>query len=177
MIVLGIDPATRCGWCLTDGAERTYGTWDLSRYTRHPGEKLLMLGRAIVSKWHEVRFTVLAYEEASFGAGGRNGQIQMTTIAFHNKLRGVIESVACELGADVRPLNPMTIKAFATGNGHAKKDQMVRAAETHYGIRGIDDNAADAIFIAELALRPDCWSQKAQKKARPKRRREVSKLF
>lgn len=173
--IIGIDPATHCGFCWTNGTERVYGTWDLSRFNRHPGEKLAMLRQNVMTLAHTKGCDLLAFEDAGFGAGPG----QMTTMAFHNQMRGLLLLCAFEMGVRVVVLKPTTIKAFATGNGHAKKPQMIRACETHYGIRGIDDNAADAIFIAELAQRPDCWPEKTARKASGirGRRKSAATLF
>lgn len=48
---------------------------------------------------------------------------------------------------------PNTIKKFATGNGNAKKPEMVAAARELPGIRdSLTDNEADALFLALFGL-------------------------
>jgi Holliday junction resolvasome RuvABC endonuclease subunit len=46
----------------------------------------------------------------------------------------------------------MQIKKFVTGNGHAKKDQMIRAARTILGLTTESDDEADACSVLALAL-------------------------
>ena len=44
-------------------------------------------------------------------------------------------------------INPMTVKKFATGDGHAKKDKMMEFCRKRWQIEPGDDNEADAIHI------------------------------
>ena len=46
---------------------------------------------------------------------------------------------------------PTTLKLFATGSGHASKDDMVAAAERELGRSGLSDDEADAYHFALLA--------------------------
>lgn len=162
MKILGLDPATVTGFAWSDGATRKHGVWNLGQH-RTQGQRLSLLASYVRSMGP---LDMIAIEAASYGAGGRLGEggAQWTTICWHNKLRGVIEMVAAELGARVESFHPSTIKAFATGSGRAKKPQMMRACQTHFGIVPVDDNEADAIFICELAKRPDCWPEPKSRK-------------
>lgn len=44
-------------------------------------------------------------------------------------------------------INPMTIKKFATGDGHANKAKMIQFCKLRWQIEPGDDNEADAIHI------------------------------
>jgi Holliday junction resolvasome RuvABC endonuclease subunit len=46
---------------------------------------------------------------------------------------------------------PKTLKQFATGSGAAEKPEMVRRACEQFGVRGIDDNEADVLHLADTA--------------------------
>jgi Holliday junction resolvasome RuvABC endonuclease subunit len=157
--ILGLDPANVTGYAHTDGYR---GEVDLCRtLDKHPGQRLIRLSEWLEETLHSHKTDLIAAEDATFGS--HNPQTQ----ASHNELRGIIKLVAAEFGIDVKLFNPMTIKAFATGNGHATKDQMVRAAKTFYDL-DVTNNVADAVFIMELAKRPDCWPKEAEKKTRRK---------
>ena len=142
-VILALDPATRTGYAHSAGR---YGVWDLGiRGTEHEGRRLVRLRDQLLAAHGAWGFNRLAFEEASFGS--HNPSVQ----AFHNELRGVIKHVAAELQVPFVGYHIGTIKAFACGNGHAKKDQMIRAAKTVLGIETTDDNVADALFVLELA--------------------------
>lgn len=157
MNVLAIDPANRFGFYHTDGY---FGSESIDRYGDHPGQRLLRFSKWIRDTLKNHKTDLIAAEDASFGS--HNPSVQ----ASHNELLGIIKLVAAESNIEVRLFNPMTIKVFATGSGRADKKQMMRAAKTHYGLEIHDDNVADALFIRELASRPDCWAPENPKKAK-----------
>jgi Holliday junction resolvasome RuvABC endonuclease subunit len=155
--VLALDPATATGFAHSNGE---HGTWDLghNRWPDMPGGKLHKLRERIIevhAQWGPIE--LVAFEEASFG-GNQSGKrkMQMQVIVFHNKIRGIIEEAACDIGAKLLPVNPTSLKAWATDNGHATKADMMRMLERHYGIRTSDDNEADAIWILK-------WAEHVQK--------------
>lgn len=47
---------------------------------------------------------------------------------------------------------PTSLKKFATGNGRAKKEEMVANARERLGYEGFDDDEADALFLEQVAL-------------------------
>ncbi len=55
----------------------------------------------------------------------------------------------------MQEVNPATLKKFATGNGHAKKEQMMEACYAKFGYRPADDNSCDAIFLLKYQLDKD----------------------
>lgn len=150
MNVLALDPANRTGFAHSDGYR---GFVDLSRVVdKHPGQRLIRFTNWLEETLENHATDLIAAEDASFGS--HNPAVQ----AMHNQLLGALLMTAAEYGIDVKLFFPGTIKVFATGNGRADKQQMVRACKTHYGIEVTHDEA-DAIFIMELAKRPDCWPQ------------------
>lgn len=143
--VVAIDPATITGACWTDGRTVDRKTWTLTRGNR--GKAVNELGRLLRDFIVANGCDLIAYEEASFGSNNR------ATAAYHNGLRGVIEGVAAEFNLPTWPYTPSNIKAQTTNNGKATKEQMMKAVETFYGIQCANDNEADAVAIAMLAVR------------------------
>lgn len=180
MITLALDPSrTATGYYHTAGH---YGVWHLTvSGSEHHGNALVRLRDHLRRAFDEWGFDRLAFEEGSFGSHNPNIQ------AVHNELRGVIKLVAAELGVPFRGFNPATLKKFATGNGRAKKPQMIRAAETMLGVLTTDDNIADAAFVHALAqavwTRPtvegadDLPAKKAKRSSRRPRRTREARLF
>lgn len=64
-----------------------------------------------------------------------------------HELGGVVKNRLFRKEALVLLPTSTEIKKFATGNGAAKKPQMIAAAQ-NYGCRTTDDNVADAFHVA-----------------------------
>ena len=174
MNILGLDPATLCGFALaSDGEIVKSGTWALpARPDDHCGKRLVSLEDEILGLHANHRLDKIAYELASFGS--HNPQVQ----AFHNEIAGVIKRVAYLIGPVPCIGFPIgTIKVFACGNGRAKKPQMVAAAKLQFGIVVRDDNEADAIFVAKLAEHEHEATRRRIKRARSEGVVKQPKLF
>lgn len=153
MRVLGLDPGTRCGWAYRAGDRLVgSGVWDLSG-SRHEGGgmRFRRLSVALKEVLHALgEPDVLVYELVRRHLG---------TDAAH--IYGGIIAVVTEL-CEARGINyygiPVgTVKKLATGKGNASKDQMrAAAAERWSGGVIIDDNHADALWIAEAGLQ-ELW--------------------
>jgi Holliday junction resolvasome RuvABC endonuclease subunit len=64
------------------------------------------------------------------------------------EFRGIMLEVCETLDIPVITFKPSDIKKHGTGNGNAKKEDMIKSAEQRYHIEvGKDDNLADAIHI------------------------------
>lgn len=162
--ILALDPATSTGFASSDPSIG-YGVWNLGTLIGpgYMGMRTDALRKNILDVHARRCIRVIAVEDAARGSHNFNAQ------AFQWQLRGVIEQVGYEIGARVVGFNPGTIKAFATGSGRADKARMCRAARD---VLGIDvygqDDVADALWILELAKRPDRWVQpKAKGRKRP----------
>lgn len=143
MNILALDPAAKCGFAHSNGQR---GVWQLTGTAdEHAGKRLVRLAEHIEWVRRNWGLDKLAFEDASFGSP--NPAVQ----AMHNELRGVIKRAAAEYGIAFVAYKPTSIKAFATGKGNAKKDQMVRAAATMLGVKTEDDNVADASFVLAMA--------------------------
>lgn len=160
MNILALDPANLTGYAHSNGE---HGTWDITITPRgkpeHPGNRLLVFEATLVMTIRQWGCDFLAAEDASFGSNNPH------TAAQHNELKGVILRVAAEHcpEATLKFFGPSTIKLYATGDGRAKKPAMIKAFERHFGYKPRDDNEADALWVLELAKRPDCWPKKAVK--------------
>jgi Holliday junction resolvasome RuvABC endonuclease subunit len=158
---------------VADGAIIESGTWSLqSHRDAHLGERPSKLYAAIIEAHGRHRLDRIAFEDASFGSH------QASVQAFHNQLRGIIMLAAYNLGPlACIALSIGTVKKFATGSGNAKKDQMIAACRTHFGIDPIDSNEADAIFVAKLAEHEHAAKQRRIKRARTEPKIVQEKLF
>ena len=58
-------------------------------------------------------------------------------------------SCSDRMGIEPHVVNISTVKKFATGHGHASKDDMVAAARARWGDDTADPDIADAAWIAE----------------------------
>ena len=45
---------------------------------------------------------------------------------------------------------PTSLKKFVTGSGKCEKDHMILEAYKKFGVEGIDNNVADALFLAQI---------------------------
>lgn len=175
-MILALDPATKTGYATSNGE---VGTLDLTNAKC----KLTALEGFVLKVHSNTPIHLLAYEVASFGAGYRKGKgMQMRTMAFHNELRGVIKKVAHQIGAETLEVHPSSVKAFATGSGRAKKEDMIRAADKLLGLRNLTGDEADAVWIREYAKhrekRPaEFRTPKERKKLAKRTARRQPRLF
>lgn len=165
-IVLGIDLGKNLGFALGDsnqganGTVLTCGTIDLEkratqlRCSRHTAAycwaRDYVIAHKIEHYCREDSTRILRQEASRRGAGGKNLAL---ALEHHSNYVGAIESAVETRGVKlIQPVDPRVLKKFATGNGNAKKDQMLRAAQTVYGIRIPDDNAGDACHVCAYAM-------------------------
>lgn len=70
------------------------------------------------------------------------------------QLRGVILILLHDLKVPTIVIAPKTLKKFATGNGDASKERMVKAAQKEFDYSFLDsDDIADALWLARIAWR------------------------
>lgn len=159
MTILALDPAASTGFAHSDGWRGAVLL--TSPFDTRPGDRLKRFEHWLIDALTAHNTELIAAEDASFGSP--NPAIQ----ASHNELRAVIHLVAALWQVDVKLFSPSTIKLFATGSGRAKKPDMIRACREKLGIVSDSDDEVDALWILELAKRPDCWPKPSEK--RPKR--------
>jgi len=148
--VLALDLGTLCGWALADLNLRAVvgsGVWDC-RENRFEGRGMRFLKfRQRVDEIHRsspLRFVVV--EEVARHVGTAAAHIYGGFLAQ--------AQVWCEQnGVAYTATHFATIKKWATGKGNAKKEAMLQAARDKWPlVEIVDDNQADAMWIAEHAL-------------------------
>lgn len=135
--VLGIDPGMMTGWGEINDEGVYSGVWDLKAEgaQHHP---LWVLGRRLTNVIDLYAPTLICYEEpVARGMAARS----------LNRQLGVIIYVCEHRLVPHYPVNPGTLKKYATGSGRADKQEMARAAEVR-GWTIKDHNAVDALFLA-----------------------------
>jgi len=152
MIIVAIDPGTRCGWCIHDTHEDWWhsGVWNL-KGSRYEGSgmrfvRFRSLVRELLANANHP--DLVAYEEVRRHMGVDAAHV-------YGGLVAVLQEV-CE--TEVHPVPYLgipvgTIKRAATGRGNASKDDMVQAARERWAGWDGDDNEADARWIAVAAVK------------------------
>lgn len=169
--IFAIDPATVLGWCHSNGK---FGSIDLSVPRDHrEGARMLRTLRLIRQAHDAWGVDEIAVEEAAFGSK------YFATKQFHNLMLGAILIGAAEIDAPVFRYRPIDIKLFATGHGHASKEQMIATCISRLGKSPQDDNAADAIWICEMRKAFYAPPETKKKKAKriERKRAKDRKLF
>lgn len=149
MVIIGIDPGTKCGWSVrVHGWVKESGTWDL-----RPKEKSAGWGKRLFKLRHFFRLLVETFSPDLVAYELVRRHLGTDAAHVYGGIIGVL-LVECEaLGIPYEGLPVGTIKKNATGTGRATKAQMVAAAKSRWPWFCGDDNSADAMWIAELAGR------------------------
>lgn len=149
MNVLAVDPGTACGYACRSGLiVAASGVWNL-RPNRFEGAGMrwLRLRSHLADIGRLCAPTLVAYEEV---------RRHMGTDAAH-LYAGVVATLQawCEDNAVPYTAIPVgTVKRTATGRGNADKAAMLAAARERWPEQNVtDDNQADALWIAEAAIR------------------------
>ena len=80
--------------------------------------------------------------EAPWCVGNYAKQVLFTMV-------GIMQMLAAEFMIDHTSTEPKALKKWATGNGNAKKEDMIkRAHELFPDVKIVDDNHADALLLA-----------------------------
>lgn len=160
MNILALDPATHCGFAHSNGAR---GVWWLGSAGADAGSRVVRFEDELYAAIEKWPIELIAFECLHYGSKGHQAA------AVRASLLGVLELVAKKNTIRLRPCPISTIKLFATGHGHAKKPDMIRAAAIKLGIATLSDDEADALWILEYAKAgfPQLTATKAK---RPKRR-------
>ena len=152
MRILGIDPATRTGWCVVDGDFVASGTWDLSvRRDESSGMRLIRLRAKLNEIQKEKNVDVLVFEANRHVIGRRSG----ATVGA--ELQGVIKLWAIDNMVQFKGYSPSEIKKHATGKGNCNKNAMMVAAHNRWpevhrmGPAYWTSDEADARWLADLA--------------------------
>lgn len=146
MSVIGIDPGTKCGWCVRhDGGGMDSGTWNLKggRF-EGGGMRFLRMRQHIAELLDTTKPTLVAFEEVRRHQGVDAAHIYGGIIA-------VITEECERRKVPYMGIPVGTIKKRATGKGNAGKPDMMDAARREWPGWTGDDNEADARWIAVCA--------------------------
>lgn len=151
MRILGLDPATHCGWSLIDTASRHLcgGVWHLGRTRLESSPAVLKsLWNCLEALHEQVKLGAVGCEDAALGSS------HPSTRAWHNELKGVIRCWCQVAGVEaVEFFAPTALKAFATGSGKAGKEAMEAAYARETRAKSQDHNHADAYFAMKYMER------------------------
>lgn len=141
-VFVGIDPGLTTGWAIIDGDHIESGVWGLGP-TKGPYLGILY-GRVegLFVRVGRDRVGLVCYEEPV--ARGHAAKIL-------NRQVGVIEVALGHAGVPSYPVNPSSLKRFATTRGGADKDAMREALAEQTDHQPEDDNAVDAVWLAFYA--------------------------
>jgi len=143
MVILGIDPGTKCGWALLrDGERVASGVWDL-RSRRHEGGgmRYLRARRYLEEVLGDHQVDAAAYEEVRRHAGTSAAHV-------YGGIVGQLTAVCEDQKTPYRGIPVGTVKKLAAGKGNASKPAMVAAARERWSHEPEDDNEADALWVA-----------------------------
>lgn len=145
--VLALDIATHTGYF----SLHEKGTWDFTESIRRNQNKQHKAFRDTLMKFikkHNIRQLVIEDVSAGSARGGFKSSVKLA------EFRGITFEVCDELDLPEPILiNPTSVKKWATGNGHATKDDMVAYCMKRWGTDPVDDNEADATHIFYFYVR------------------------
>lgn len=139
--VLGLDIATHTGYYSTHGS----GTWDFSECMRRNNNKQHKAFRDTVMNFIQTNnINIIVAEDVSCG---RTSKQFMGTRKL-SEFRGILMEICDSLDLP-EPIfiNPKTVKKWATGDGSADKDMMIKFCKLRWKTDPVDDNEADATHI------------------------------
>lgn len=142
---IGIDTATRnTGVCILSDTSDVGEFFLVSVPKKLHGGALLSFFHGEISKIMKSRvFSFGAIEDGSFGSAGRIFQLGM--------VNGIVQLEWTKHATPYATAAPTQVKKFFTGNGRAKKPDMMARATALHGKDVSDDNMADAYALARLA--------------------------
>lgn len=136
--VLGLDIATHTGYYSTHGS----GTWNFTECMRRNNNKQHKAFRdTIIEFIQSNNIKVVVAEDVSVN----NHFVDARKLS---EFRGILMEICDSLDLpEPTFINPKTVKKWATGNGNADKEMMIRYCKLRWKTNPIDDNEADATHI------------------------------
>lgn len=139
--VLALDIATHTGYFSTHG----HGTWDFTESMRRNNNKQHKAFRdTIVQFIRDNDIIQIVAEDVSAGTslGGFKSSVKLA------EFRGILMEICDTLNLPEPVfINPATIKKWATGDGKADKNMMIKFCKLRWRTNPVDDNEADATHI------------------------------
>ena len=147
MKILSLDLATKTGWAhnVDDPFMSNSGTSEFPvKRGESPGIRFLRC-RAWLNSMSEdlMGIDVIVYEQAHH----RGGAATAVCVGLATE----VQAFAAEQGIELMTVHTSKLKKFATGNGRASKEDMIKAAK-RLGWAPADDNEADAIMLLYFAV-------------------------
>lgn len=90
--------------------------------------------------------TIAVIENLAFAVRKTTALTQLAGLSF------LVRSMLVDYNIPFYMCAPTTLKRFATGKGNSEKDHMILNAYKAYGVESIDNNIADAIFLAKIGM-------------------------
>lgn len=142
MNILALDIATATGWARGLSASiPELGTFSIKKYANPPGQ-----GFALYRIWLNKMLDQHSFDVVAFEAPILRAQTTISTTRRLQGLAAITEMVCHERGVKCVEEHLQTIKKTLTGNGRAKKPEMIRAAKAR-GMSPRNDNEADAFGL------------------------------
>jgi Holliday junction resolvasome RuvABC endonuclease subunit len=144
--LLALDLATATGYCVFDGS----GVW---RFTTKPkidkSYKLVFLHQRLKEICEAKKIRRIVYEEPLIYKS-KEKKRRPNFVSF--EMLGIVKFFCLNNNIRFGGYYSGTIKKFATGNGHAQKEEMTGAAISMYQVMPDDHNEADALHLYHLAI-------------------------
>ncbi len=150
-IILALDLGTNMGWAHNidlAGVESGTRIFD----GEISGWRFLAFKRWLDVEIERLGIQHIVYEE-TFSMGAYAARVLHGFLATLQHVHA--EHYPTEFRFTMQKVHPNTLKKFATGNGHAKKEQMMKVCYAKFGYRPADDNECDAIWLLEYQLEKD----------------------
>lgn len=141
-MILALDLASSTGFAYSDDVGEISNSGSIV-FKGTPGEKFNALFAWLESEVLTNRPTVITYEKPHF----RGSSATMLCVGF----AAVVQMIATKYNIQIIGVSSRTVKAFATHNRDADKEEMTKAAEQATGKKldvKADNDQADAIHIA-----------------------------
>lgn len=143
--MLALDMASKTGWAHTSGVGGMVEIPTINRKLKHNGHRFHWILGWLDETVMTYRTGIIVYEAGSHKGGGDAMRLGVG-------LATTLELFCYRKGIELRPLNTSKIKKHATGNGHAKKHDMLAAARKKWSLKYFDDNYIDAKWILDYGI-------------------------
>jgi Holliday junction resolvasome RuvABC endonuclease subunit len=140
MNILALDVATKTGWC----SNEAHGVWDFKLKRDESSGMRLIRFKAKLQELFKLDKPDLVVFEMTAGR-------YKAALIVQSELHGVLKETCENHDIPYKSYPAKEIKKFATGNGNASKEKMIKAVKDQMEIEPIDDNHADALWLWELA--------------------------
>ncbi|MDR1089804.1 MAG: hypothetical protein LBL79_01900 [Prevotella sp.] len=145
--VMSVDIATHTGYYSTHGS----GTWDFTESMRRNNNKQHQAFReTLIDFIQKYNIKQIVAEDVSCG----RSMSQFKATVKLSEFRGILMEICDSLDLPEPVfINLKTVKKWATGNGNADKEMMIRFCKTRWKTNPVDDNEADATHIFMYYIR------------------------